>query len=218
MVKEALKCEAPAGIVAACGGSTAINEGIAFGELIEISRRDRDALNECVLRHKSLAEAVTVCNENIKNYNAESARLMPEIRSNKFSLRRPGTRSLVFLALCVVFAVAAPALSQTATVNSACENAGSTAAMRGCEIARLKRADEGMNAAYQSLSAKLDQRGREKLRAAQAAWLKFRVAEVNFQADAARGGTLAPLIAASVQADLTEARCAELEKAAWEFK
>jgi len=71
VVKEALKCEAPAGILAACGGTTAINEGITFGELIEISCHDRDAMNECVLRHKSLAEAVTVCNENIKNYNAE---------------------------------------------------------------------------------------------------------------------------------------------------
>ncbi|MFW2373816.1 MAG: hypothetical protein ACN4GM_11900 [Gammaproteobacteria bacterium] len=71
VVKEALKCEAPADLLAACGGSDLINEGITFGELIEISRRDRDALNECVLRHKSLADAVTACNENIENYNAE---------------------------------------------------------------------------------------------------------------------------------------------------
>ena len=107
-----------------------------------------------------------------------------------------------------------PALGQPAAESAACENARSTAAMRECEIARLKRADEGMNAAYRNLRAKLDARGREKLRAAQQAWLKFRDAEAAYQADAARDGTLAPLLAASVQADLTEARRKELEKAA----
>jgi uncharacterized protein YecT (DUF1311 family) len=101
---------------------------------------------------------------------------------------------------------------------SRCENASSTAAMRECEIARLKRAEEGMNAAYRSLGARLDGTAREKLRAAQDAWLKFRAAEAAFQADETRDGTLAPLIAASVQADLTESRRKELEKAVREFK
>jgi uncharacterized protein YecT (DUF1311 family) len=110
------------------------------------------------------------------------------------------------------------ALGQAAAESVACENAKSTAAMRECEIGRLKRADAAMNAAYQSLSAKLDQRGREKLRAAQQAWLKFRDAEADYQADAARDGTLAPLIAASAQADLTEARRKDLEKAARELR
>ena len=85
--------------------------------------------------------------------------------------------------------------------------------MRECEIGRLKRAEAGMSAAYRSLGARLDPVGQAKLRAAQEAWLKFRAAEADYQADAARDGTLAPLIAASVQADLTEARRKELEKA-----
>jgi uncharacterized protein YecT (DUF1311 family) len=75
-----------------------------------------------------------------------------------------------------------------------------------------------MNAAYRRLNAKLDARGREKLHAAQQAWLKFRDAEADYQADAARNGTLAPLLAASAQADLTEARRKELEKAAADLK
>jgi len=110
------------------------------------------------------------------------------------------------------------ALGQATGQGVACNDAQSTAAMRECEIGRLKRADAGMNAAYRSLSARLDQRGREKLRAAQQAWLKFRAAEAAYQADAARGGTLAPLIAESVQADLTEARRKDLEQAVREFK
>jgi uncharacterized protein YecT (DUF1311 family) len=121
-------------------------------------------------------------------------------------------------ALCCLLGASGQALGQPTTESTACENAKTTAAMRECEIARLKRAEAGMNAAYRSLSAKLDQKGQEKLRAAQEAWLKFRAAEAEYQADTARDGTLAPLIAASVQADLTESRRKELEKAAREFK
>ena len=127
-------------------------------------------------------------------------------------------RSLLIIMLSWLLGVPGQALGQATGQDVACNDAQSTAAMRECEIGRLKRADAGMNAAYRSLSGKLDQRGREKLRAAQQAWLKFRAAEAAYQADAARGGTLAPLIAASVQADLTEARRKDLEKAVREFK
>ncbi len=125
-------------------------------------------------------------------------------------------RALVAALVSLPCAPAAPA--QSAAESAACENARSTAAMRECEIARLKRAEAGMQAAYKSLSAKLDPRGQAKLRAAQEAWLKYRAAEADYQADAARDGTLAPLLAASAQADLTESRRKELEKAARELK
>lgn len=123
-------------------------------------------------------------------------------------------RPALIAALCGLLGAPGQVLGQAAAENAACENAKSTAAMRECELGRLKRAEAGMNAAYRSLSARLDQRGQAKLRAAQEAWLKFRAAEADYQADAARGGTLAPLIAASVHADLTESRRKELEKAA----
>ena len=121
---------------------------------------------------------------------------------------------LCIVALCALLAAPAPGAAQSA----ACEDASSTAAMRRCEIARLKRADAGMSAAYRALSARLDRRGREKLRAAQKAWLGYRAAEAAFQADSARGGTLAPLIAESVQADMTDSRRKELEDAAKNLK
>jgi uncharacterized protein YecT (DUF1311 family) len=123
-----------------------------------------------------------------------------------------------WLVLALACLLGAPALSQPAAEAAACASAASTAAMRECENARLKRAEDGMNAAYRSLEAKLDERGKEKLRAAQAAWRRFRAAEADYQADAARDGTLAPLIAASVRADLTQARRLELEKAAAQHK
>ena len=117
----------------------------------------------------------------------------------------------LFAAVC--WLLVGQAHGQTAAENAACESASTTAAMRECELARLKRADEEMEAAYRALSATLDPEAQVKLRVAQEAWLKFRAAEAAYQADAARGGTLAPLIAETVRADLTESRRKELEKA-----
>jgi uncharacterized protein YecT (DUF1311 family) len=125
-------------------------------------------------------------------------------------------RLALLLALCWLLA-AGQALAQGAA-GAACKDAQSTAAMRECENQRLKRAEAGMDAAYQKLHAKLDEQGRAKLRAAQQAWLRYRAAEADLQADAARDGTLAPLIATSVRADLTEARRKELERAAGDAK
>ncbi len=129
-------------------------------------------------------------------------------RSSEAALRV--VRLALLAGFCWLLAFAGPAFSQSA----ACENAQTTAAMRQCEIARLKRANEAMNDAYRKLAATLDARGRAKLQAAQEAWLGFRSAEAEYQADSARDGTLAPLIEASVQADLTESRGKELDKAA----
>jgi uncharacterized protein YecT (DUF1311 family) len=131
-------------------------------------------------------------------------------------LRFPVIRPALIVVACSL--LGAQALGQAAAQDAACENARSTAVMRECEIGRLKRAEAAMNAAYRSLSAKLDPRGQAKLRAAQQSWLQFRAAEADYQADAARDGTLAPLIAASVQADLTESRRKALQEAAREIK
>ena len=102
--------------------------------------------------------------------------------------------------------------------NRDCENAQTTAAMRECENSRFERADQKMNTAYQNLMSSLDEPGRAKLRRAQQAWIKFRDAEAAFRADAARGGTLAPLIKMSVLADMTESRSEQLSKQAQEMK
>ncbi len=90
--------------------------------------------------------------------------------------------------------------------------------MRECELSRYKQADAEMTAAYDALMSKLDQKGQGKLRTVQGAWLKFRAAEADFQADSARGGTLAPLIRTSVLADLTESRRQQLLKEAEELR
>lgn len=135
-------------------------------------------------------------------------------RADPRASRLPYARLLFVVALlCGSLAPAEPARAQAGGHDVPCDNAQSTAAMRECENGRFKRAEEGMNVAYRSLSAKLDQGGQAKLRAAQQAWIRYRDAEADYQADTARGGTLALLIATSVRADLTEARRGDLEKA-----
>ena len=93
-----------------------------------------------------------------------------------------------------------------------CKNAQTTADMRACENARYEKAEQELNMVYENLMQKLDSGQQEKLRVAQRAWLKFRDANADFMADAARGGTLEPLIRTSVLADMTAARAAELRK------
>jgi len=71
VVKEAQKCEPSASMLAACGDVSAIKEGITFGEMIEVSSRDREALRACALRQKTLAQTIAECNSRIDKYNAE---------------------------------------------------------------------------------------------------------------------------------------------------
>lgn len=71
VVKEAQKCEPPASMLVPCGEAAAIKQGVTFGEMIEVSSRDRDALRACALRHKQLAETIAECNGSIDRYNLE---------------------------------------------------------------------------------------------------------------------------------------------------
>ena len=92
-----------------------------------------------------------------------------------------------------------------------CSSETTTAAMRNCENLRYQRAQQALDSAYAELMKQLDEAGKAKLRTAQTAWLRFRRANSDFGADAARTGTLAPLIKITVLADMTEARTAELK-------
>jgi uncharacterized protein YecT (DUF1311 family) len=86
--------------------------------------------------------------------------------------------------------------------------------MLNCESQRYQKAQENLDAVYGRLLSKLDAAGKIKLKAAEAAWVVFRKANADFEADAARGGTMAPLIRTTVLADMTEARSSALEKSA----
>lgn len=103
--------------------------------------------------------------------------------------------------------------AQTAESGTGCENATTTAAMRSCENARYEKAQRELNTIYQQLMAELNAAQKTKLRRAQRVWLRYREAHADFEASAAEGGTLEPLLKISTLADMTEARAAELRKA-----
>jgi uncharacterized protein YecT (DUF1311 family) len=117
----------------------------------------------------------------------------------------------VFAALAIL-AVASSSPAQTASHSSDCGNATTTSAMRECAGVRYDKAEQELKSVRAQLSRKLDETGKAKLQAAQAAWLQYRKANADFQASLAGGGTLGPLIEITVMADMTEARVAELKK------
>lgn len=104
------------------------------------------------------------------------------------------------------------AAGQALQMDADCGNAKTTAAMRSCENGRYQKADKNLNAIYTELASRLDSTGRQKLVAAQTAWIRFRDANTDFQADIARGGTISPLVKITALADMTETRIAELKQ------
>ncbi|PLW75092.1 lysozyme inhibitor LprI family protein [Cohaesibacter celericrescens] len=115
--------------------------------------------------------------------------------------------SRIFLSVSTFGALTMASLSAHALD---CNNAMTTRDMVECAQMDYNIADGDLNYAYQDLRAGADKTGKLKLRDAQRAWIKFRDAECDRQADAVRGGTMAPLIQMSCLADLTAKRAAEL--------
>ncbi len=79
-------------------------------------------------------------------------------------------------------------------------------------LADFNKADATLNATYKKLLGKVDAEGKKKLVASERAWVAYRDAEATFEADqAARGGTMAPLVYNETCVQLTEARIKELK-------
>lgn len=77
----------------------------------------------------------------------------------------------------------------------------------------FEKADIALNKVYNQLAMKLDRESKTKLKSAQRAWIQFRDAEAQFEADLdARGGSLAPLIYNGRRAEFTKIRMKELQR------
>ena len=105
-------------------------------------------------------------------------------------------RVLLFLA-AVVFSFA-PAEAQT------------QAEMNNQASAEFTRIDRELNKLYPQLLAKLDAEGQEKLKVSQHAWVAFRDAQAEVDADTSRGGTMAPLLRATSRTQTTRDRIEQL--------
>jgi uncharacterized protein YecT (DUF1311 family) len=78
--------------------------------------------------------------------------------------------------------------------------------------AEFQKADAELNKVYAQALAKLDDEGKAKLKAAQRAWIAFREAHAEFEADAMRGGSAAPLLRSGSLASTTRLRTKELKE------
>jgi uncharacterized protein YecT (DUF1311 family) len=93
-----------------------------------------------------------------------------------------------------------------------CDSPTTTVDMIDCGDIDFKNADAELNKVYGQLMKVLDKEGQTKLKTAQRAWLTFRDANADFNADYARGGTLAPILAISTRTEMTGLRADELKK------
>ncbi len=79
--------------------------------------------------------------------------------------------------------------------------------------AEFDKADKELNVAYQKVLKSMDDDiAKQKLIAEQKAWVKFRDAEAEVDADPERGGSLAYMILAQSETELTKTRTAQLKK------
>ncbi len=83
--------------------------------------------------------------------------------------------------------------------------------MRYCASLEYEAADKKLNTVYNKLRKKLDKTGKQKLKDAQKAWIKYRDAEAEFDADFVRGGSMQRLFTTSSKTQTTENRAKELE-------
>lgn len=93
-----------------------------------------------------------------------------------------------------------------------CEDATTSAAMRACVNQRYQAADAKLNDIYQRLAAQLPEERRERLRAAQRAWIAFRDRNASFIASAVEQGTQYPILEVSALARMTQQRAEELKQ------
>lgn len=111
-------------------------------------------------------------------------------------MRFPALSILLLVSACVL--PLTPARAQT------------QAEMNQEAAAEFKKADRDLNKLYPQVLAKLDEEGQARLKAAQRAWVAYRDAQADLEADMARGGTMAPLLRANSLAATTLERIEQL--------
>ena len=103
---------------------------------------------------------------------------------------------LILLAICALPLASAHAQTQ--------------AEMNSQAFAEFKKADAELNKVYAQVIAKLDAEGKEKLKVAQRAWVAFRDAQAEVDADGSRGGSIVPLLRSTSMTESTQARTKQL--------
>ncbi|QKQ76886.1 lysozyme inhibitor LprI family protein [Nostoc sp. TCL240-02] len=93
-----------------------------------------------------------------------------------------------------------------------CNNPQTQAAINECAKSSYQNADKKLNRAYQQLLPTLEKSRKQKLIAAQLAWVKFRDTNCEFERSKYEGGSIAPSIYAGCLENLTKLRTQELQQ------
>jgi uncharacterized protein YecT (DUF1311 family) len=91
-----------------------------------------------------------------------------------------------------------------------CKDAVSTSEMRACANKLYEAADAELNQVYRQLASQLSDKGREKLKAAQQAWILFRDKNAIFAASVVEGGTMYPILEVTELTTMTQQRTEQL--------
>jgi uncharacterized protein YecT (DUF1311 family) len=92
-----------------------------------------------------------------------------------------------------------------------CNNAMTQMAMNICADRDYQAADRRLNDTYRALMAMLDGDQRQKLIAAERAWIGFRDAHCRSETAESEGGSIHPMMYSSCLTDMTKARLKELQ-------
>ena len=84
-------------------------------------------------------------------------------------------------------------------------------AMNVCAAKDYEREDARLNKTYKELMNKLEPDRREKLKALETAWLKFRDLQCNFDSAPNEGGSIYPLVHSSCLTQMTKVRNKDLK-------
>ena len=113
-------------------------------------------------------------------------------------------------ALLLALALLPAAAAQRRAGKDPCDDPQSQPEMNLCARERFKAADAARSRAYDRLAAKLEGDPRERLKAAEAAWLRYRDDNCVYEASIYEGGTIKPTVYSSCLERVTKARTAEL--------
>lgn len=96
--------------------------------------------------------------------------------------------------------------------NPNCNNPQTQTDMNICAGIFYRNADRKLNQIYQRMLPKVPAARKQKLIAAQQAWIRFRDTSCEFERSEFEGGTIAPLIHGNCMTTVTEQRTKDLER------
>jgi uncharacterized protein YecT (DUF1311 family) len=115
-------------------------------------------------------------------------------------------------AVSFLFATGAASAADAPFAHTDCKNAPTQMEMDYCAGLDFKAADAKLNALYRQMTAKYDPADKEKLKAAEKAWLAYRDAECDYETAQSEGGSIHPMVETECATDKTQARIKELER------